>query len=334
MAEEVTVNLRVKQSGVQEAGKSFEEIKKKLKEVEQSAKKGLTDDGFKKIQNGAKKTEQAAKSVKIRLRELEDEMANIGDVGSPEFQKLAKEAGVLRDKMNNARAAINSMSSDFPKLQVGMQAFQAVGGGVQAATGSMAAFGMESAAVQESMQKMIAIQSILNGVQTVSKTLSDETALGLKIRTALTNAQVAAEKRAKASTIGMTIVQKALNIVLSMNPIGLIIAAVVALGAAIYALWGPIKQLLQFFGIMEDDAIDVAAAHKKITAEYEAQMKAMKKLREQQERDHKHEMSLLDIRHKRIIEDMEEQGASAEQLTEEMRISLWLFLSLHFCRSG
>jgi hypothetical protein len=30
-------------------------------------------------------------------------------------------------------------------------------------------------------------------------------------------------------------------------------------------------------------------------------------------------MSLLDIRHKRIIEDMEEQGASAEQLTEEMR---------------
>ena len=303
MAIEKTISLNVEQKGVQEVEKSFDEISKKLKEVKKSAKDGLSGEGFEKIAQGAKKTEQAAKSVKVRLRELQDRMSDIGDVGSPEFQKLAKEAGALRDQMNNARAAIDSMSSDFPKLEVGMQAFNAIGGGVQAATGAMGAFGVESEAVQESMQKMMAIQSILNGVQSVSNALSDETALGLKLRTLLTNAQAKAQARAAASTTGLTVAQKALNLVMSLNPIGLVIGAVAALAAGIYFLIEPVKDLLRYFGLLSEETESASESYAKLTKEVERNQKAMDKAHAKRTKQLQREREL-----------MEAQGATSEEL--------------------
>ena len=129
MAIKKQVNIEEKESGSKNVEKGFEAIENSIKDVKKAADKALSGDDLKKVQQEAKKTETAFKSVKTRLRELEDEMADIGDVNSPQFQKLAKEAGVLRDKVNNAKAATKAMSADFPKLQLGVQAFQALGAG-------------------------------------------------------------------------------------------------------------------------------------------------------------------------------------------------------------
>ena len=278
MAIKKIVEIDIK-SDSKQAQSSFKSIKKDLDSVGSSAKKNLSDEGFKKITKELKNTEKAAKSTKTRLRELEDEMADIGDVGSPQFQKLAKEAGVLKDKMNNAKAAVKSMSSDFPKLQVGTQAFQAMGGAAQGAMGAMALVGGENEAVTKSIQKMMAIQSILNSVTAISNALSDETALGLKVRTSLGKIKAANDIKQAGATKGLTLAQKGMtaatwvingvmkvfNKTLLSNPIFWIVAIIMAVIAA--------------FKIFSSSTESAEESSKKLTASLEKQSEAMEKNR-------------------------------------------------------
>ena len=246
MAIKKQVNIEVKESGSKNVEKGFEAIENSIKDVKKAADKALSGDDLKKVQQEAKKTETAFKSVKTRLRELEDEMADIGDVNSPQFQKLAKEAGALKDKVNNAKAATKAMSADFPKLQLGVQAFQALGAGAQVAMGASMLLGEENEEITKGIQKMMAVQSILNGVNSIALALSDETALGLKVRTVLTNIKTASQNNETKAT-GIQIVMqkgltaatwlgntamKALNVVMNMNPVFLLISAFAALAAA------------------------------------------------------------------------------------------------------
>jgi len=243
----VEIDVKVDNKGISSLDESFKSIKQDLDSIGASAKQNLSEEGFKKVTQAIQGTEQAAKSTKTRLRELEDEMANIGDVGSPQFQKLAREAGVLKDKMNNAKSAVKSMSADFPKLQIGTQTMQAVGGAAQGAAGAMALFGGENEVVTKSIQRMMAIQSIMNSVTAISNALSDETALGLKVRTLLGKEKLATDVTSNTVTKKATILQKVVtagqwlwNAAISANPIGLIIAAIIALiamGAALFSFF-------------------------------------------------------------------------------------------------
>ena len=243
MAIKKTIELNVSTKGDKELNESFKEIDKAVKTVSKDIKSlSLTEKDLAKVTKEVKNTNQAIGSVKTQLRTLEDRMAEIGDVGSPEFQKLASEAGVLRDKINNTKAAIASMSSDFPKLQVGMQAFNAVGGAAQSAAGAAALFGEENQEVVKSIQKLTAIQSVLNGVNSLANSISDETALGLKLRTTLTKVQSITTKEATFSQNALNVAQaigaagmRVLNAVMNANPVMLLITGITALvGAIVY----------------------------------------------------------------------------------------------------
>ena len=240
------VQVDIQSKGTKKLDKDLESIEQNLKDIDKQAQKTFDGENLKKFQTEAKNTGDAVKSVKTRLRELEDEMADIGDVSSPQFQKLAKEAGALKDQVNNAKAATKAMSADFPNLQLGVQAFQAIGGAAQGAIGVQQLLGAENEAITQGIQKMMAVQSLLNGVNSVANALSDETALGLKVRTVRTNILAAAEVRAAGATKGATLAQKALaaaqiigagamqalNFVMSLNPVFLLIAAFAALAGA------------------------------------------------------------------------------------------------------
>ena len=243
---------------------------------------------------------EGVQPLNFAIGELEDrlyEMAAAGQSGTKEFADMAKEVASMKKTIIDTDAAVDGLAEGVGTHLGG--AIQGVAGGFALAQGVMGAFGANSEALEETLLKVQSAMAIADGIQSVRE--------GIK-----------AFKALKVAAMSNIVVQKLLNVVMSLNPVGLIIAGVAALAAAIYALWDPIKQLLQFLGLMEEDAIDVAAAHKKITAEYENQLKAMKKLRKQRDADHSHEMKLLDIRHKRIIEDMEEQGASSKEINDEM----------------
>jgi hypothetical protein len=208
MAIKKVVQLDIKTTGTQNLNKNLKGIKKDLKDIGDQADKAFAEEDLQAFNAELGKTGEAVKSVKTRLRELEDEMADIGDVSSPQFQKLAKEAGKLKDQVNNAKAATKAMSDDFPKLKLGMEAFNSMGGAAQAATGAVQLFGSENEALTKGIQKMMAIQSILNGVNLVAKSLSDETALGLKIRTVLTRIQNKEQEKNTAAIVKNNIATK------------------------------------------------------------------------------------------------------------------------------
>jgi hypothetical protein len=292
-------------SDSKQADKSFKEIKKDIDSIGKSADKNLSGDNLKKVTEELKNTEKAAKSTKNRLRELEDEMADIGDVNSPQFQKLAKEAGGLKDKINNAKAAVKSMSADFPRLQVGTQAFSAMGGAAQGAMGASQLLGSENEEVARGLQKLVAVQSILNAVTTVSNALSDETALGLKLRASLGKIKVANDLKQTASVGSLTLAQKAQTIVTWLSA-----GAMKAFGIATKGAMLPITIIIlavtaaiAIFSMFSEETESTAEANDKLTASLDKQTAALEKNRAASER------SASDRRRQLLID-----GASEEEL--------------------
>ena len=270
-----TVEIDIK-SNSRKTDKDLKDIKKDIDAIGKSAKKNLSGENAKQLNIELDKTAQAAKITKTRLRELEDVLADIGDVNSPQFQKLAKEAGKLRDQMNNAKAAVRSMSADFPGLQVGTQAFQAIGGAAQGAMGAAALFGSENEEVTKSIQQLMAVTSIMNSVNTVSNALGDETALGLKARVFWSKLQRKENQKITLGTIKQTVAQtglnaaqaagvagmKILNAVMALNPVFLLITGFAALAAGV-----------AWFASRTEDA---AAENDKLNASFDKSLNKMK----------------------------------------------------------
>lgn len=294
MAIKKTIELDVK-SNIKSADKDLKEIKSGLKDIKQQAEKTFAADDVKKLNKEMGNTTKVAVDVRQKLRDIQNKMAEIGDVGSAEFQALAAEAGKYKDQMNNANAAIKSMSADFPKLQLGVQALGALGAAAGAATAGMALFGSENEEAAKAIQRMMAITTLMSSVTQVSNMLGDESALGLKVRTMLTKLKTGADKKSttalflqaagqkavniaqKAGAIGM----KVLNAVMNLNPIFLIITGVIALVAAFKMLSGS-----------NETAVEDS---KKLNKTLEEQDRLMEKANANREREHAQKMRRLDI---------------------------------------
>ncbi len=327
MAIKKQVNIEVKESGSKNVEKGFEAIENSIKDVKKAADKALSGDDLKKVQQEAKKTETAFKSVKQRLAEIEDEMAEIGDVGNPQFQKLAKEAGVLKDKVNNSTKAIDAMAADFPKLQLGVQAFQALGAGAQVAMGASMLLGEENEEITKGIQKMMAVQSILNGVNSIALALSDETALGLKVRTVLTNIKTASQNNETKAT-GIQIVMqkgltaatwlgntamKALNVVMNMNPVFLLISAFAALAAA-FVIFGESSESA------EEKNESLNASVERLNAAFEKNSNIIKRNASDRRRMLKLQGASEEELHKDTIKRLEEEQVIREAATGNTKL--------------
>lgn len=235
MAEEVKIVIDV------EGGKGAQTVKEMGKDLQKAADSGD------KVSSAIKKTGTVTIDVRQKLRELQNQMAEIGDVGSAEFQQLASEAGKYKDQMNNANAAIKAMSADFPRLQVGVQALQAMGAAAQTAMSFQALLGSENEEVTKTIQKMVAVQGVMNGLQSIANLLSDESAIGLKLRTIRTNLFTKATIKQAIATGTASKAQRLLNIIMMLNPIGLIVAGVLLLIGVFVLLAVKIKAIGSFF---------------------------------------------------------------------------------------
>jgi len=122
---------------------------------------------------------------------------------------------------------------------------------------------------------------------------------------------VASFKALRTVVMSNVVVQKLLNFVMNLNPIGMIILAVGALGAAIALLFSPIKKLLQFMGLVSADAETAAEANKRLTATIEAQGAALDKLKAKQDQVHSDRMRQLKL-----------QGASEEEIHNQILSNL------------
>jgi hypothetical protein len=229
MAQEAIINVRVEGTG--KGKQTIGELESEIKEASQASKQ-LGDD----LGNGIKAADLGATSLKTRLREMKEELQGM-DSESQAFRKLAAEAGQLEDKIADVNNRVKLLSSDTKNLDTLVGAGQGIAGGFQAASGAMALFGQDSEQVQKALKNVIAIQGVLNGVQTVANVLNKDHIVGMQIRMALEKGQIALTK-------AWTAVQVVFNAVLSANPIGLIVIGIAALTAGIIALIDPIKKFI------------------------------------------------------------------------------------------
>ena len=224
MAQEATIKINL------EEGDSSQTLKSLKKDVD--AIDGSVDKLNKDFKQGQEESTKTTVALKTQLKNLKDEMVQL-DHNSPKFKEMALEAAAMEDKIKDVDAQIRILASDTKALDALVGAGTAIAGSFQAAQGAMALFGSDSKEVQKAIQNIIAVQGILNGVQSVSNAIRKESIVGQKLL-AFWNGIV-------------TAAQWLWNLSMWGNPIGLIVLGVAALIGGIILLVKNIDKVIEFF---------------------------------------------------------------------------------------
>lgn len=180
--------------------------------------------------------QQQTENYKKRLKDLKDEMTALQvetdglSKASAEqrkrFSELEQEAGKIQDAMGDTAQRVKNLSDDYKGMTTALEGIGGAVGGITAVQGALNLFGVESEQANESIKKMTSLMGILQGVQNVSKALNKDSAL-------MTALMTAKNKLLTTSIQQQTTAQLALNAA-KLGMIGVITAAVAAIGTLIY----------------------------------------------------------------------------------------------------
>jgi hypothetical protein len=236
-----------------------------------------------------------------RIGELEDQlyqMAAAGQQGTQEFTQLAAEIGKMKKVIVDVDMAVDGMSGTMSQKLGG--SIQGLAGGFELVQGTMGAFGVESAKVEEALLKVQSAMAISQGVQTIRESIPAFKALGATI------AQTAVGQNI------LTGAQKLYNLVVgksvgSMKTLKLAIAAT-GIGALVLVLV-EVASAMDLFGDSTEDAEEKQKKLKDQMAKTAEQMKYIAELSNQsvEANDHYTEM---------LIKQAKLRGASEEEVNK------------------
>lgn len=192
--------------------------------------------------------------LRSELRETTMQLAQMladgVDPTNEEFLKLAERAGTLKDAMNDAKSTINDYANDTKTLSNAVSVVETGMAAWQTYLGALSAFGIETDDANKSLQKMMGIMSVLNGLQKVSTELTTNGTgayrayhailkiLGIEQAavTATTQGTTTALNAQTTATVGATTAATALRVALAALGIGAVIALIGTLYSA-YSEW-------------------------------------------------------------------------------------------------
>ena len=119
------------------------------------------------------KAEENVKNLQQRLEELKKTLYDL-DEADPSFDKMAREAAVMEDKIADVNQRVKQLSSDTKNLEGFTATVSGIAGGFAAAQGAAALFSDENEEVQKSMLKVQAALTSLNGIQEVANQLNKD----------------------------------------------------------------------------------------------------------------------------------------------------------------
>ena len=210
-----------------EEGKKLAQQKLELSEAINKEKLATGDST-----NNIGKYETATKSVRQEIKELTAAIIQAklaGQENTEEVQKQKQRLGELKDAMGDAAAEAKILGSDTKNLDIAVGTFQAIGSAAQIAEGSVALLGGDNEEMTKSIQKMVAIQSILNGVQEIGNALQKESAFMIGLNNVQTKAAAAAQAVYTTAVGASTGAMKLFRTALLATGIGAIIAGIIAL---------------------------------------------------------------------------------------------------------
>ena len=136
-------------------------------------------------EQGLDQVTQKTKSLKQQLKEMKLELSTM-DEGSQGFKDLLAEAGKLQDKIGDLNQQVKNFASDTGKVDVALGGISAVAGGFEAVTGAMGLMGVENKNLEKAILRVQSAMAVANGIQQVQIALQKESALMKGIDTAKT----------------------------------------------------------------------------------------------------------------------------------------------------
>lgn len=189
------------------------------------------------LQASTAKAAEAHGSLKRQLRAVYDELAALNgkyedglasEQDIARIRTLQKEAGRLKNAIDDARTEARIFSDDNAGLTGAIAGFNGLMGAVSAAQGAMGLFGVENDKVQQAMLKVQSAMAITTGLQQVANALNKDSAFILvTVRKAKELLTVATTKLSVALGVS-TVAAKALMATLTLG-LSVAITALIAL---------------------------------------------------------------------------------------------------------
>lgn len=260
--------------------------------------------------------EKSMGSLKQQLKDTKEQMMELrmrGAETSEEYKKLAQRAGELAKAMQRANEDIREASTTFSNtVKYVSGSLAGVSGAVQAATGALSLMGVEMGSDTKLMKTLVAAMSMTSGLTAIQ-------------------ASVEAFKKLTTNIKRSTLAQKGLNAAIKANPVGAIIAGVVALTAAVVAFTNSVnkareaqaklnaeannKALLDSYNELETKLGNIVAMME-VDGATDTEIYEMKK---------KNAKSLRDIAEQNYLKNYEimQNGTKAERKAAEEQYTYW-----------
>lgn len=203
----------------------------------------LTENALKELSGEAIDTGSSMKSAKTRLREMKAELIALEDAGlddSEMFRQLTIESAQLTDQLGDQAEQIRVLSSDTFRLDAGVDIVNQFASAWGLAEGAMALFGVENEDVQKSIQRLVAIQSVANGLQEISTFLTGQSAGMIALKSGYNKILATTEALVATATNASTAATQAFSKALVATGIG---AFIVGLGLLI-ANWESVSDAI------------------------------------------------------------------------------------------
>lgn len=182
-------------------------------------------------------TKQAHGGESAEVRELQGQ-----------YEQLQQRAAQLQDAQSDMQARIRYMADDYANFNAAMEGMKGITAFGQGIAGVTSLLGVNSKAVERSIQVMMSLQSIMNAINTIQQIFNKDSRLmvalsQLKVKVAtqekvaMTGAAVATEADAAATTHA-AVATRSFTAALMSNPFGLIAVAIATVTTAIIAFTG------------------------------------------------------------------------------------------------
>ncbi len=253
----------------------IDETKKSITEINKQAKAYKTLSG----QSGSMVKQLRA------MREQLQRMEEGGEFGTQAFLDLSVAAGKLETHIGHTQQRISVLASDTKEIDAVLGLGDGLAGTFYVATSAVELFGGDMEGLQQAFYKVQAAMSIVSGTQQIFNALHKDSAAMVVLNTALTKlltkaktknaaatgadaaasaADTAAKGAQTAATTSATTAQWSLNAAMAANPLGVILAIIIATVAAIAALSIGIVKLVHYFSDAGEAERDYAAAAAKL----------------------------------------------------------------------
>jgi hypothetical protein len=264
-----TLKNELKKASDPQAVKTLGAIISQTEKAIEEASKKTTKFG---VESETAEKKQTSFRAQIRANTVAlQQMVLVGEENTEAYRKLSAETSDLIDAQSDLQGALKKASSDTYKVDLGLEGINTAIGAYQTYIGVLGLTGTETEELQESINKLLAVQQVAQGFQEISTFLTNKEGLALEAKTLWTNLS-ARSNIFLAETQGLaTAAQQTFNKALLASGIG---AAIVAIGLLI-ANWDKVEEALSGVSKTQKEYNDLQKESNKQAGEDIAQLKVL-----------------------------------------------------------